>query len=219
MDSEDKVYIYDGDKLLAFNGEECAYNETTNVQTQYRGKALGWTNRRVSSYNGVQFSYDGQGRRIAKDGISYTYDSQGRLLKQSNDIEFFYDHSGVSSVKHDGKTYFYRKDILGNIIALLDTSGAVVVKYTYAAWGNKVVSDTIAAIITDKNHIGNLNPFRYNVGASFSLINQTKQKLRFYVCATRMRPLKLRKKCPCKQAFFCLFCADIITMQIPSCII
>ena len=161
LDSEDKVYIYDGDKLLAFNGEECAYNETTGVQTKYRGKSLGWTNRRVSSYKGIEFGYDGQGRRIAKGNISYIYDSQNRLLKQSNGLEFFYDQSGVSSVKHDGKTYFYRKDILGNIIALLDTSGAVVVKYTYDAWGNNVVSDTIGAIITDKNHIGNLNPFRY----------------------------------------------------------
>ena len=70
LDSEDKVYIYDGDKLLAFNGEECAYNETTNVQTTYRGKALGWMYGRVTSYNGVQFSYDGQGRRIAKGDIS-----------------------------------------------------------------------------------------------------------------------------------------------------
>ena len=35
------------------------------------------------------------------------------------------------------------------------------VKYTYDAWGNNVVSDTIGAIIADKNHIGNLNPFRY----------------------------------------------------------
>lgn len=161
MDSEDKVYIYDGDKLLAFNGEECAYNETTNVQTTYRGKTLGWTNRRVTSYNDVQLSYDGQGRRIAKGDISYVYDSQGRLLKQSNDLEFFYDHSGVSSVKHGEYTYFYRKDILGNVIALLDASGAVVVKYTYDAWGNNVVSNANNVIITDANHIGNLNPFRY----------------------------------------------------------
>ena len=161
LDSEDKVYIYDGDKLLAFNGEGCAYNETTNVQTTYRGKTLGWTNRRVTSYNGIQFSYDGQGRRIAKGDISYIYDSQGRLLKQSNDLEFFYDHSGVSSVKHGENTYFYRKDILGNVIALLDTSGAVVVKYTYDAWGNNVVSNANNVIITDANHIGNLNPFRY----------------------------------------------------------
>ena len=71
---------------------------------------------------------------------------------------------------------------------------------------------------SDEDHIGKFNPFRYNVGASFSLINQTKQKLCFYVYATRMRPLKLRKKCPCKQAFFCLFCADIITTPKPNCI-
>ena len=161
LESEDKVYIYDGDKLLSFNGAECAYNETTGMQTKYRGKSLGWTNRRVSSYKGIEFSYDGQGRRIAKGNISYIYDSQGRLLKQSNDLEFFYDHGGVSSVKHDGKTYFYRKDILGNIIALLDASGAVVVKYTYDAWGYNGVSDINGNVISDETHIGNLNPFRY----------------------------------------------------------
>ena len=157
LDSEDKVYIYAGDKLLAFNGEGCTYNETTNVQTTYRGKTLGWTNRRVTSYNGIQFSYDGQGRRIAKGDISYIYDSQGRLLKQSNDLEFFYDHSGVSSVKHGGKTYFYRKDVLGNVIALLDTSGAVVVKYTYDAWGNHAEEVLDSSCET----LANLNPFRY----------------------------------------------------------
>lgn len=135
LESEDKVYIYDGDKLLSFNGEECAYNETTGIQTKYRGKSLGWANRRVSSYKGIEFGYDGQGRRIAKGNISYIYDSQNRLLKQSNGLEFFYDQSGVSSVKYAGKTYFYRKDILGNIIALIDTTGSVVVKYSYDAWG------------------------------------------------------------------------------------
>lgn len=103
----------------------------------------------------------GRAEKNTKGNISYIYDSQGRLLKQSNDLEFFYDHSGVSSVKHDGKTYFYRKDILGNIIALLDTSGAVVVKYTYDAWGYNGVSDINGNVISDENHIGNLNPFRY----------------------------------------------------------
>lgn len=219
LESEDKVYIYDGDKLLSFNGEECAYNETTGIQTKYRGKSLGWTNRRVSSYKGIEFGYDGQGRRIAKGSISYIYDSQNRLLKQSNGLEFFYDQSGVSSVKYAGNTYFYRKDILGNIIALIDTNGSVVVKYSYDAWGYNGVSDINGNVISDENHIGNLNPFRYNVGASFSLMNQAKQKLCFYVYATRMRPLKLRKKCPCKQAFFCLFCADIITTLKPNCTI
>ena len=44
---------------------------------------------------------------------------------------------------------------------MLDTSGAVVVKYTYDAWGNNEVSNANNVIITDENHIGNLNPFRY----------------------------------------------------------
>ncbi len=161
MDSEDKAYIYDGDKLLAFNGEECAYNETTNVQTTYRGKTLGWTNRRVTSYNNVQFSYDGQGRRIAKDGISYIYDSQGRLLKQSNDLEFFYDQTGVVGLKYGIATYLYRKDMQGNVIALISEDGAIVAKYLYDAWGNVSVVNKNGALISDANYIGNLNPFRY----------------------------------------------------------
>ena len=35
------------------------------------------------------------------------------------------------------------------------------VKYTYDAWGNNEVSNANNVIITDANHIGNLNPFRY----------------------------------------------------------
>lgn len=39
------------------------------------------------------------------------------------------------------------------VIALLDTSGTVVVKYTCDAWGNNVVSNANNVIITDENHI------------------------------------------------------------------
>lgn len=49
----------------------------------------------------------------------------------------------------------------GNIVALLDSAGNVVVKYVYDAWGNHAVLDANGNDITDENHIGNLNPFRY----------------------------------------------------------
>ena len=52
-------------------------------------------------------------------------------------------------------------DVQGNIIALLDSAGNVVVKYVYDAWGNHAVLDGNGNDITDANHIGNLNPFRY----------------------------------------------------------
>lgn len=35
------------------------------------------------------------------------------------------------------------------------------VKYSYNAWGYNKVSDINGTEITDENHIGNLNPFRY----------------------------------------------------------
>ena len=64
-------------------------------------------------------------------------------------------------MKRGGSTYIYRKDAQGNIIALLDGSGNVVVQYVYDAWGNHAVLDANGADITDVDHIGSLNPFRY----------------------------------------------------------
>ena len=98
-------------------------------------------------------------------------------------------------MKYNGSTYIYRKDVQGNIIALLDSNGRIVVKYAYDAWGNHTVYDSNGNINTDENFIGNINPFRYNVGASFSLINRTKQKLRFYVCAPVKKQAWLEEKC------------------------
>ncbi len=63
--------------------------------------------------------------------------------------------------KYSHGTYFYRKDAQGNIIALLDSNGNVVVRYVYDAWGNHAVLGTDGNDISDANHIGILNPFRY----------------------------------------------------------
>ena len=63
--------------------------------------------------------------------------------------------------KYSHGTDFYRKDAQGNICALLDSNGSVVVRYVYDAWGNHAVLDANGADITDVNHIGVLNPFRY----------------------------------------------------------
>lgn len=105
LESTDKVYVYNGDQMVSYNGQACAYDVIGNPTT-YCGKTATWAKgRQLASYNGHTFTYDGQGRRLTKDSISYAYDINGKLLKQSNGLEFFYDHSGVSSVKHDGKTY------------------------------------------------------------------------------------------------------------------
>ncbi len=63
------------------------------------------------------------------------------------------------------KQYFYRKDAQGNIIAILDNTGSVVVRYIYDAWGNHAIVDSNGEDVTEGRKgiegIGILNPFRY----------------------------------------------------------
>ena len=158
---ESVQYEYDGDKLLTFGTEACAYDAIGNPTT-YRGKSVSWSNgRQMTNYDGTAFTYDGLGRRLSKGNITYTYDGNGRVIKQSNGIEFLYDNSGVAGIIYNGGTYLYRKDGQGNIVALIDNTGNVVVEYKYDAWGNHAVLDANGADINDASHIGNLNPFRY----------------------------------------------------------
>lgn len=143
--------------------------------TTYRGKAATWAyGRQLTSFDGNIFVYDARGRRTTKNGITFTYDSNGNLIKQSNGLEFLYDHTGVFAVKHNNATYFYRKDAQANIIALLDNTGVVVVKYKYDAWGK---CQTIV-VDTNATEIATLNPFRYR---SYYLDTETG----FYFLKTR----------------------------------
>ena len=63
------------------------------------------------------------------------------------------------------KTYYYIKNLQGDITHIVDDSGNVQARYQYDAWGNHKVYDAngneIANSITNPNHIGNLNPIRY----------------------------------------------------------
>ena len=160
-ESTDIVYIYEKDKLLSYNGELCQYNSMGNPVI-YRNKEVHWDDlKQLTKYDNISFEYDGLGRRTKKGNITFDYDNNGRLIKQSNGLEFFYDNTGVAGFVFNSNTYIYRKDAYGNIIAILDSTGAVIVKYIYDAWGNHSVVDNSGTVITDTTHIGHLNPFRY----------------------------------------------------------
>ena len=72
--------------------------------------------------------------------IWYCYDSQANLI----------------FVTIRGITYFYVRNVQGDIIALVDADGKVVVKYTSDSWG-KVIAVTGELADT----VGVQNPFRY----------------------------------------------------------
>ena len=155
-----KLYTYSGDKLTKYGTETFVYDNMGNPTT-YRSKPATWKGRQLTSYNGNTFTYDGRGRRAGKNSLTFLYDAEGNLVKQSNGLEFYYDFEGIAACKYNGNTYIYITDGLGNVIALIDSNGNEVVQYWYDAWGNHKVVNSSGVEITDQNHIGNLNPFRY----------------------------------------------------------
>jgi RHS repeat-associated protein len=188
----EQAYAYDGgnsDRLVDFDGESIAYNEIGNPLS-YMGKTLEWQNgRQLKTWNldtqntnyrveneqhiNLRFVYDGQGRRIKKGSTVFTYDIGGKLIQQSdgaNTLEFIYDGSGLSGVRHECAEYVYRRDVFGNITNIFDLNGTCVVKYVYDAWGNhkaydingtKIYDSSVGATAGYEGHIGNLNAFRY----------------------------------------------------------
>ena len=149
-------YVYDGDRLISYNGQTFAYDAVGNPTT-YRGNQTAWTMGKLTAYGNTTFTYDMQGRRLTKGDISFAYDGNGNLITQSDGLLFLYDHTGVAGVQYDGRIYLYRKDAQGNIIAILDDTGKVVVRYAYNAWGGH----TVEVVDSDCADIAYKNPFRY----------------------------------------------------------
>ncbi len=145
-------YTYAKGRLKSYGGKNCEYDNIGNPTT-YLGKSAEWKGKQLTSYAGTTFTYDGKGRRINKGNITFTYDCEGNLAQQSNGMSFFYDSQGVSGFAYGGNNYYYKKDALGDVIAILDATGATVASYEYNAWGEHSISGNTT--------IGNLNPFRY----------------------------------------------------------
>ncbi|MBR2327549.1 MAG: DNRLRE domain-containing protein [Clostridia bacterium] len=159
------------DLLTSYNGQTITYDAIGNP-LNYMGRTMTWEGRRLISTtkNGalIQYSYDDSGLRLSKqdsNGITrYTYDN-GRIVHQytennnviSNELFFRYDENGAPlSVSYNGVEYFYVLNLQGDIIGIIDNTGAVVVEYSYDSWG-KLIATTGTMATT----LGVVNPLRY----------------------------------------------------------
>ena len=154
------LWLYDGDRLISNGNGSNGYD--SGNPTTYQGKSVTWSKgRQMTAFGSTSFAYDGSGKRYQKGSLYFTYGSDGKLLCQSNGMEFIYDHEGAVGFKYNGNLYAYRKNAQGDVIEILDSTGSVVVKYTYNAWGEHKVYDNTGAENTTSDFIGNLNPIRY----------------------------------------------------------
>ena len=80
-----------------------------------------------------------------------------------NCIWFTYDENGlVTGFRYNGQEYYYYKNLQGDIIGIVDSTGTEVARYSYSAWGFiTYISDGEGMFVDDPNHIANINPFRY----------------------------------------------------------
>ncbi|MDE5888408.1 MAG: hypothetical protein K2H20_00135, partial [Bacilli bacterium] len=166
---EDKYEYNDSswqDLLTKFNNELITYDEIGNT-TSIGNKKLTWMNgRELSSYsdgtNNISYKYNLNGIRTSKivNGIKTNYILEGTSIifedRNGDVIYYIYNGSELLGFVYKSKTYYYHKNMFGDIIGILDSNYNEIVKYSYDSWGALVN-------ITDNSNInlGAINPFRY----------------------------------------------------------
>lgn len=156
------------DQLTEYRGQKIRYDAMGNP-ISYRGMTMEWEQGRKLKKitgNGVtqSHSYDADGIRIRKvvNGVTTQFYTNGTsiLAQKSSEgtrLDFLYDDQGkLFAMEYEGERYFYKKNIQGDIIGLVDKTGTEVVTYTYNTWG--LLTGT-----TDRSGKGlaEKNPFRY----------------------------------------------------------
>ena len=111
----------------------------------------------------ASFVYNENGLRVQKtvNGVVTNYTLHGKsvvhMTQGENELHFFYDAQNKPAVVvYNGTPYSYVKNLQGDVVALLNSTGAVVVSYVYDAWGRPISkTGTLASTL------GTVQPFRY----------------------------------------------------------
>ena len=163
-------YVYTntawGDQLTEYDGQSITYDSMGNPTT-YRGYTMTWHGKQLAGFTdgtkNIAFEYNEDGLRQKKtyNGVVTDYYYNGSVLigmqRGTAKERFSYDASGnVVSVNHNGTEYYYLRNAQGDIVKLIDGSGATVVEYTYDTWGKKVQTTGSLA-----GSLGLIQPFRY----------------------------------------------------------
>ena len=154
------------DLLTLYNGQAITYDEIGNP-LQYRDEySFTWTNGRSlkSATKGdlhISYKYNRDGIRTEKTvngkTTKYTLDSNV-IVKETSEgkiIWYIYDGNGdLVGFELNGTSYYYNKNLQGDIIGIVDTNGIEVATYRYDAWGSVIA-------IEGNGEIAKQNPYRY----------------------------------------------------------
>jgi len=179
----DRLTSYDG-QTITYDGVGNPVSYLGYDFTWENGRQL--TEIQAGGVDVAAYEYSGDGIRIAKvvDGIRYEYTLDGTQVQAiAYELEetaggvtypvyyllqFTYDESGSPAsmryIERKGatltyrvdQTYYYVKNMQGDVVALTNAAGSIVAIYIYDAWGNQTVSWS-----TGQQWVAEMNPFRY----------------------------------------------------------
>jgi len=143
-----------GNELTKFGNYAITYDENGNriedgqykyiwnaadqlISITKKGETKAFTTYKYDENNRrIEKDVDGTITRFYYDGDSinplYETDGNGNVLRS-----YVYSMDGLRlSMQTGGKTYYYHYNSHGDVVAMTEDSGNIVVKYTYDAWGN-----------------------------------------------------------------------------------
>ena len=171
-----------GDLLTSYWGNSITYDGVGNPLTWGDYGELTWQGRRLMSYSDSEsgdnysYTYNADGIRTSKtvNDVKHIYHLSGTQILSEEWTEdrvqhiliFVYDDSGQPigmSYFRGGTlvdTYLYEKNIQGDVVAVYEYDGDLVVRYAYNAWG--AVSETeYGSEYCEESFEVLCNPFRY----------------------------------------------------------
>ncbi len=162
------IYSYEyawKDQVTQISGERVTYDEIGNPILYRDGISFKWNGKMLSgvssSVGEIGFTYNHEGIRTSKtvNGLKTEYIIEGKDIvfeKNENEtIAYIYDSDmNVIGMMCNDETYYFEKNVQGDVVRILNEESNILCEYVYDAWGN-VVSIEGNIEIADKN------PFRY----------------------------------------------------------
>lgn len=178
------------DKLTSYNGQSISYDSIGNP-INYMGATLIWEGRNLTSYTkdsvNIIYEYDENGLRYRKklkdssDNYELTENyiwNDGKLISivitDTDDVNMTYKYLynefdepvGYIMIEADGSIFancYYLKNMQGDITGIVNSSGSIIVKYSYDVFGKRTVDyctdDLLTKITRIMYTLG--NPFAY----------------------------------------------------------
>ena len=124
--------------------------------------------RTVKTNGSTIHHYTLNGSQIVTE--TWTTKSSSGAETPNHFLVYLYDENGApvglqyrskSDAKNVFYTYYFEKNLQGDIIAIYTENGTKIGSYTYDAWGNCTVSTESGATTSQKRIVRTLNPFRY----------------------------------------------------------